>query len=219
MRILDLFCAAGGATRGYQMAFPDATVVGVDISPQPNYVGHRFFQADVMEVLANEPFMRTFQLIHASPPCPSYSTITPAANRASHPDLYVPVRDRLIELGIPWVIENVIGAPYRSGVVLCGSMFGLRVRRHRNFESSHLLSAPCGCRHKEQGEVLGVYGDGGGGKSTRPSGGGGTKAHRREFAELMGMPWATPAEIVLAIPPVYCEWIGRQFAASLEVAA
>jgi len=133
--------------------------------------------------------------------------------------LYEPTRDLLRQIGSPWVIENVIGAPYQSGVVLCGSMFGLRVRRHRNFESSHLLTAPGPCRHKEQGEVLGVYGDGGGGKSTRPSGGGGTKAHRHQFAELMGMPWATPKEIVLAVPPAYTEHIGRQLIDALEAAA
>jgi hypothetical protein len=78
---------------------------------------------------------------------------------------------------------------------------------------------PCSCRrsaaHREQGTPLGVYGNGGPGKSTRPSGGGGTKADRRQFGELMDMPWATPAEIVQAIPPAYTEWIGGQLIAGL----
>lgn len=198
--LLDLFCGAGGAAMGYHRAGFD--VVGVDINPQPNYP-FTFHQADAMTY-----DLAGFDAIHASPPCPAYSTITPAHRRAEHPDLYIPVRDRLIAHGRPWVIENVIGAPYQSGLVLCGSMFGLRVRRHRNFETSHLMFAPP-CDHRRQGQVLGVYGNGGAGKSTRPSGGGGTKADRRQFGELMDMRWATPQEIVLAIPPAFTEYIGR----------
>lgn len=212
MRILDLFSGAGGAAMGYHLAFPDAEIVGIDVAPQPHFP-FTFVQADAMSYP-----LAGFDLIHASPPCPAYSTITPHAKRAAHPDLYVATRDRLIASGVPWVIENVIGSPYRSGAVLCGSMFGLRVRRHRNFEASFLIMPPP-CDHRGQGTPLGVYGDGGPGKSTRPSGGGGTKADRRDFAELMEMPWATPAEIVLAVPPAYTRYIGDQFVATAEAAA
>lgn len=209
-RLLDLFSGAGGAAVGYHRAGFD--VVGVDIHPQPHYP-FTFHQTDAMTFPLDG-----FDAIHASPPCQAYSSATPAERRASHPDLYVATRDRLEAHGAPWVIENVIGAPYRSGIILCGSMFGLRVRRHRNFESSMLLfGTPC--RHHEQGEVLGVYGDGGPGKSTRPSGGGGTKADRRDFAALMGMPWATPPEIVQAIPPAYTEHIGHQLMLHVKAAA
>jgi DNA (cytosine-5)-methyltransferase 1 len=216
--LIDLFCGAGGAAVGYHRAGFD--VIGVDINPQPNYP-FEFHQRDAMDLLREMAYERTtngFDVIHASTPCPRYSSITPHNRRDDHPDLYEDARQLLRMIGLPWVMENVIGAPYESGVVLCGSMFDMKVRRHRNFESSHLLYAPP-CRHREQGEVLGVYGDGGGGKSTRPSGGGGTKAHRHQFAELMGMPWATPKEIVLAIPPAYTEFIGRQLIDQLEVAA
>lgn len=206
--LLDLFCGAGGAARGYQQA--GFYVVGVDIEPMPNYCGDEFYQADALDF-----DITRFDAVHASPPCPRYSVITP--DRSSHLDLYEPTRTRLAAEGVPYIIENVIGAPYRSGFVLCGSMFGLRVRRHRNFETSFAVLAPQ-CDHRSQGPVLGVYGDGGGGKSTRPSGGGGTKAHRREFAELMQMPWATPREIVQAIPPAYTEWIGLQLIQALEAA-
>jgi DNA (cytosine-5)-methyltransferase 1 len=208
-RLLDLFCGAGGAAVGYHRAGFD--VVGVDINPQPHYP-FEFHQADAMTFPLDG-----FDAIHASPPCQAYSTATP--DRSAHPDLYEATRARLQATRLPWVIENVMGAPYRSGVVLCGSMFGLRVRRHRCFESSHLLMPPCGCRHRAQGTPLGVYGHGGPGRSTRPSGGGGTKADRRDFAELMGMPWATPREIVLAVPPAYTEHIGRQLLAHLGVVA
>jgi DNA (cytosine-5)-methyltransferase 1 len=208
---LDLFCGAGGAAVGYHRAGFD--IVGVDIAPQPNYP-FEFAEGDALAALEMGLWRMGFDAIHASPPCQAYSVATP--NPTTHPDLYEATRERLTATGLPWVIENVIGAPYRSGLVLCGSMFGMRVRRHRNFESSHLLFPPGPCRHKEQGEVLGVYGNGGGGNYP---GHNGTKAHRHDFAELMGMPWATPREIVLAVPPAYTEHIGHQLLAHLEAAA
>lgn len=230
-RLLDLFCGAGGAAMGYHRAGFD--VMGVDIAPQPHYP-FEFHQLDAMAMCQDRlircwhegggstlPGRSTvclghFDAIHASPPCPAYSVVTP--DRSKHPDLYGPTRDRLAASGLPWVIENVIGAPYRSGIVLCGSMFGLRVRRHRNFEMSHAMFCPP-CRHREQGTVLGVYGDGGPGKSTRPSGGGGTKAPRAQWAELMGMPWATWREAAQAIPPAYTEFIGAHLMAVVTDAA
>lgn len=208
--ILDLYCGAGGAAMGYHRAGFD--VVGVDVAPQPNYPFF-FIQADAIEVLNDREAMPgwwdTFSAVHASPPCQAYSTLA-ALHDKDYPDLYEPTRELLIATGLPYVIENVIGAPYRSGFVLCGSMFGLKVRRHRNFESSELMFPPK-CDHRAQGTPLGVYGHGGGGKMTR-----GTKAKPSQFAELMGMPWAKPAEIVQAIPPVYTEWIGSRLLEQLE---
>jgi len=226
MRLLDLFCGAGGAGVGYHRA--GFEVVGVDIHPQPRYP-FEFWQMDALDAFdwllegnylgrSKPQGLADFDAIHASPPCPRYANVTPRERRDLHPDLYEPTRERLRATGVPWVIENVIGAPYRSGFVLCGSMFGLKVRRHRNFETSFAVLAPV-CDHRSQGTALGVYGDGGGGKSTRPSGGGGTKAHRHEFAALMDMPWATPREIVQAIPPAYTQWIGEQLIAHIEAAA
>jgi DNA (cytosine-5)-methyltransferase 1 len=193
---------------GYHRAGFD--VVGVDIEPQPHYP-FRFYQLDAVRLLLEKKYLiqYLFQAIHASPPCQAYSSATPAANRDKHPDLVAAVRDLLQATGLPYVIENVVGAPLQTGFILCGSMFGLKVRRHRLFESSVLIMPPT-CDHRAQGTPLGVYGDGGPGKSTRPSGGGGTKADRRQFGELMEMPWATPEEIVQAIPPAYTEYIGAQ---------
>jgi DNA (cytosine-5)-methyltransferase 1 len=112
-------------------------------------------------------------------------------------------------LGLPYVIENVQGAPMLTSFVLCGSMFGLRVRRHRLFETSFLVMPPR-CDHKGQGEPVGVYGMGGAFRE-RPSGGSrGNKAAPAQYAELMEMPWAEPSEIRLAVPPAYTEFIGRQ---------
>ncbi len=195
-RLLDLFCGAGGAAMGYHRA--GFEVVGVDIHHQPNYP-FEFIQSDALE-LAFHP--GDFDAIHASPPCQAYSTATVYRDR--HADLYATTRTLLQATGLPYVIENVIGAPYRSGFILCGSMFGMRVRRHRNFESSELMLRP-ECRHEEQGRPITVTGEGGA-FSGRHS----LRVSKFQWGDLMGMPWATPAEIAQAIPPAYTEWIGSR---------
>ncbi len=174
-RLLDLFCGAGGAAMGYHRA--GFEVVGVDIAPQPNYP-FEFVQMDALDCVAAMSGLVGLEAIHASPPCQAYSTLATLAPDNDYPDLYEPTRDLLEQTGLPWVIENVIGAPYRSGVVLCGSMFGLRIRRHRNFESNVLMFAPP-CDHGWQSDriypalngadrkrggrsgIVGVYGNGG----------------------------------------------------------
>lgn len=196
---------------GYSHAGFD--VVGVDIAPQPHYP-FEFHQGDALAVQMWVDDLGPFDAIHASPPCQAYSSITP--NRSIHPDLYGPTLRALRASGLPWVIENVIGAPYESGVVLCGSMFGLQVRRHRNFESSFLIDHPP-CDHKNQGQVWGVYGHGGGTTCRRPNGQHrGWKAKPSDFASLMEMPWATPKEIVLAVPPAYTKCVGESLARFLN---
>lgn len=134
MRILDLFCGAGGASMGYRQALPDAEIIGVDIAPQPDYP-FTFVQADAL----TPPFnLSDFDLIHASPPCQDYSPMT---NRwgSEHPRLIAKVRTLINHR--PYVIENVEGASrdMATTVKLCGSMFGLPTRRHRLFETSFLV--------------------------------------------------------------------------------
>lgn len=212
-RLLDLFCGAGGAARGYQMA--GFHVIGVDIKPQPRYAGDVFIQADAMTFPLDG-----FDVIHASPPCQAYSSATPREH--SHPDLYAPTRDRLVESGLPYVIENVIGAPYDHGVVLCGSMFGLTVdgewiQRHRNFETSWFAFQPA-CAHPKGRRSLLVTGHAFI-RETRD-----IARHSRqgpfELAErLMGIDWMTRKELVQAIPPAYTEHIGRQLIAALQQVA
>jgi DNA (cytosine-5)-methyltransferase 1 len=196
-RLLDLFCKAGGAGKGYSLAGFD--VVGVDIEPQPHYP-FPFVQADALR----PPFdLREFDAIHASPPCQAYSCMSRKENE--HKDLYDKTRQLLAESGRPWVIENVIGAPYHHGIVLCGSMFGLPVRRHRNFETSHLILNGLQCQHRKQGRPITVTGNGGG-KPSRHS----FKGIKAEWPRYMGMEWATPQECTQAIPPAYTEYIGKQ---------
>ena len=193
-RIADLFCGAGGAGMGLHRA--GFEVVGFDLKPQPNYP-FEFHQADALGV-----DLGGFDAVWASPPCQAYSTIT--RDKAIHPDLYIPTRQLLIESQKPYIIENVLGAPYDSGIILCGSMFNMRVRRHRNFETSWMMFRPQ-CRHQEQGRPITVTGHGGG-KPCRHS----DRGVRSEWPIVMGMPWASPKECTQAIPPAYSQYIGNR---------
>ena len=143
MRLLDLFCCAGGAAAGYHQA--GFEIVGVDIDAQPNYP-YEFMQADVMNL--DPGWMASFDAIHASPPCQGYSVLAKRNGNGDQWAKLIPaMRDVLAGTGRPYVIENVVGAPLIDPLLLCGTMFeGLRVIRHRLFESNLLLSAPGPCR-------------------------------------------------------------------------
>ena len=67
-RVLDLFCGAGGAGMGYRQAGFD--VVGVDLNPQPRYP-FAFIQHDALTL--DMRFIRSFDAIHASPPCQAHT--------------------------------------------------------------------------------------------------------------------------------------------------
>ncbi len=200
-RLLDLFCKAGGAAKGYHDA--GFEVVGVDIEPQPNYP-YEFHQADAMMYPLDN-----FDVVHASPPCQAYTALQRESGHFPDLyfeeyvpiDLYAAIRDRLIKNNKPWIIENVIGAPFNKGIVLCGSMFGLVVRRHRNFETSISLSAPS-CRHDLQPAPILVSGISGGNTLRH------RKGVKRDWPKYMGMLWATPTEVTQAIPPAYTRYIG-----------
>src|SRR3990167_5935443 len=109
-------------------------VVGVDHLPQKHFP-FEFHQDDALEYLAKHG--REFDVIHASPPCQHYSAMQHIKkNKHKWPDLVGPVREGLLVAGKPYVIENVVGAPLRVDLMLCGTMFGLGIIRHRIFESS-----------------------------------------------------------------------------------
>ncbi len=208
VRVLDLFSGAGGAARGYQQGFRDAgldvRVTGVDLSPQPNYCGDTFVQADAMTYPLDG-----FDFIHASPPCQAF-TVARVIHGNEHADLLTPTRQRLIEHGVPWIIENVPNSPMRRDIVLCGSMFGeRRLRRHRWFElwEPSLMPLVPPCHHGD--ETVSVFGHGG------------HVYHGVElWREVMGIDWMGRAELAQAIPPAYTEYLARQLAhLFVEVAA
>jgi DNA (cytosine-5)-methyltransferase 1 len=197
-------------------------VVGVDIKPQPRYP-FEFEQDDALRL------MRTFSAgiagwwdtppfhaIHASPPCQLFSATTPAEARQNHADLITPTRPLLIATGLPYVIENVEKArpAMRDPVTICGSSLGLRVRRHRLFETNWPLIVPP-CAHGQQGQPVGVYGQGSSKSQKR-----GRKAdNEAEVLSVMEMPWSDRAGATQAIPPVYTELIGYQLIQHLKAKA
>ncbi len=208
-RLLDLFCCAGGAAKGYSTAGFD--VVGVDIEPQPNYP-FPFIRTDALKLDAK--FISTFDAIHASPPCQSYSDLAKRnGNADAWPRLIEPVRDMLVRSGLPYIIENVDGAPLRNPIVLCGTMFrGLRVLRHRLFEANFAILTP---KHGVHPKVhtfdkrKSHYGKTDDMRDFVQVTGGGncTIAAARD---AMGINWMTKNELNEAIPPAYTRFIGKQ---------
>jgi DNA (cytosine-5)-methyltransferase 1 len=227
--LLDLFCGAGGAAMGYHRAGYD--VVGVDISPQPSYP-FEFIQDDALgfiediydgSVQAGGEY--GYIAIHASPPCQKHVKGLAAVNAGlgremQHLDLIAETRALLRETGLPYIIENVEGAPLENSVRLCGSSFGLPIRRHRLFECSFPVMVP-ECNHSWQNEakywtswrpngekrkakVVQVYGNAG---------------DTSEWSAAMGIDWMKERrEFTEAIPPAYTEHIGTYLREAIQVA-
>lgn len=215
-RLLDLFCGAGGAAMGYSRAGFD--VVGVDIKPQPHYP-FEFVQADALTFLSPNYDYEPFDAIHASPPCQRYSAVTPAQRRNEHPDLIAATRWMLQATGLPYVIENVAGAPLIAPFRLCGSSFGLPLQRHRYFESN-VAQPSIRCAHYDLPKNVPIFRHGRWyiSRFVNVYGTGGGKAADR-WAEAMGIDWMTRAEMAEAIPPAYTEFIGARLIRAVEVAA
>lgn len=217
-RLLDLFCGAGGAARGYQRA--GFYVVGVDNRPQPRYAGDEFIQAGALEFPLDG-----FDAIHASPPCQAHSAGRAMPRAATHKDLVESARTHLVDSGLPYVIENVVGAPLRDPVMLCGTSLGLGadghdLARHRLFETSWpmpMLSTPaCRCGRRP---VIGVYGQRAktsrGATLTIRTSRWGRPQSLSVGGAAMGVDWMTWDELAQAIPPAYTEHIGGYLMAEL----
>jgi len=217
-KLLDLFCGAGGAATGYYRA--GFEIFGVDNKVQKNYPFKRM-RADAINVLdsivvrGKNSFFGKPDFIHASPPCQRYSVASKSWNGAkdTHPDLILIIRDLLKKTGLPYIIENVVGSPLINPIILCGTMFpGLRVIRHRLFESNVSLVAPSHPKHPlcftkdkrkphcgrldEMKDFVMVNGGG--------------NCSKVAALDAMGIGWMTKMEVNEAIPPAYTEYIGRQ---------
>lgn len=210
MKALDLCCCAGGATKGLQRA--GYHVTGVDINPQPRYCGDAFYQDDAMAWLRGErDALASFDLIWTSPPCQRYSAITKTAGTAAqHPDLIPEMRELLSDLDVPWIMENVEGSPLRNPLMLCGTMFGLLVVRHRLFETSPALYfPPAACAHQRRVVKHGRRPD-------RDRHYAAVTGHFSDISfvrEAMGIDWMCGSELAEAIPPAYSEFLARQIRA------
>jgi DNA (cytosine-5)-methyltransferase 1 len=203
-KVLDLFCGGGGASMGYYRAGYEVT--GVDIKHGKRYPFH-YMRRDVMTLTVEE--LQEYDLIHASPPCQTHSitkNLRIAQGKSTNKlDLIEPVRQLLIASGKPYIMENVPGAPLVNPVLLCGSAFGLQVRRHRLFESNVELKG-VKCDHKSQGRPVGVYGS----LNDEIPRGGKTAENIGQARDAMGISWLIWSELVEAIPPAYTEYLGKQ---------
>lgn len=192
-------------------------VVGVDIQPQRHYP-FEFRQADVLALTPE--FIGGFDAIHASPPCQDYSKSRKInGTEGKHPRLIEPIREMLVASGKPYVIENVVGAPLLDPITLCGTMFGLRVYRHRLFETNFFIWTPPHVAHT-QGTTLAKsaysrFADG-----AQMICVAGNNYRRVDGARAMGIDWyTTRPELSQAIPPAYTQFIGEQLLAHLRTSA
>jgi len=211
-RLLDLYCGEGGAGMGYHRA--GFEVVGVDINPQPRYP-FMFIQGDALDYARAHG--HEYDVIHASPPCQAYSVTRHALAPQYRPELIPQTRELLEYLGKPWVIENVVGAPLRWYVELCGVMFGLKTYRHRRFEMSFLVFQPEHLPHPERLTRKGRAASPGG--FSNPCGHPNFAGEADIWKRSLGINWMTTRGLTQAIPPAYTEWIGNQLMPLLAVGA
>ena len=218
MKVLDLFCGAGMAGDGYAAAGFEPT--GVDIVIRASYP-YEFVWGNALAILKDRRFVSQFDLIHASPPCQAHTRAkhlrAAQGGHSRHGDLLTPTLTLLRTYNIPWVVENVVGAPgMEEAAIECGSAYGLKVRRHRLFLASFPLVGS-GCRHAEQGKPVGVYhvmGDTCKGvckKTGKLVIGGSTARTVEEGREAMGVTqdisWE---ELKEGFPPAYTQHVGEQ---------
>ena len=224
MKMIDLYCCAGGAAMGYHQAGFDE-IIGVDIVDRPNYP-FEFVKMDALE------FLRTADLsdvsfIHASPPCQCYSKLKHLSGNVekweeTHVDLVAPTREALIKTGKPFVIENVEGSPLINPIKLYGSQFpNLYTQRPRLFESNIPLREPVNpkVKHKTGKLGSGPAEDGfitvAGIKPQRGMNEVQTKLYYG-FA-LGGIDWMDLKELTQCVPPAYTEFIGKQIIEYLKI--
>jgi hypothetical protein len=205
MKVLDLFCGVGGASDGYNRAGFD--VFGVDINAQPNYPFPMLI-ADAMEVLEGKYLdLDEYDLIHASPPCQTWSWGTRKDREEKFPDLLTPTINALTALGKPFVIENIPNSGL-NGMTLCGTQFGLPLLKHRVFMTNFPMLALPHEKHVWGGVMAGIYVTVAGHGGNNKNGNYGVPAWRK----AMDMDWPTTRhELAEAIPPAYTEYVAKQF--------
>lgn len=214
---VDLCCKAGGTSMGlWQAGFE---MIGIDKEPQPNYP-FQFILADATE-LDPRWLYDIADFLSLSPPCQYYSTTAfRSGDKEKYPALIPPLRDLALSTGLPYMLENVENARKHmlSPVCICGSGLGLRVRRHRLFESNlHIAGIQYDHEWQDYSQMYEVYvgREFSGYRKTGvvPAYGGGQMVGGRDHfyrSVAMGIDWMTTAELNEAIPPSYAAHLGRQ---------
>lgn len=230
--LIDFFCKAGGASMGYHRA--GFRVIGVDKDPQPNYP-FQFVRGDAIDLFDEMVWIYRPAAVAGSPPCWKHSRLRTRTQR-EYADFIPQFREKCRASGLPYVIENVEGAPLIDPILICGSMLrnargelpiidDLLLKRHRLFESNLPLEPPAadlcqiGKRAGWWRAFIDVHGGGGQRETRLPDGRRschGNKASESEAARLMGIDWMTAEEKNQAIPPVYTEYVGRALTAHLS---
>ena len=180
-------------------------MTGVDIVPQPNYP-FTFRLGDALDA-----DLTGYDFVWASPPCQAHSTLKHLTGK-SYECFIERTREKLKAWGGLYIIENVMGAPLRHPVRLCGSAFGLNVRRHRIFESNVKLVG-VECHHEWYPEPIDVSGTGARRKGARLDGKGGNSRkplNLKQAQDAMGIDWANRKELSQAVPPSYSEFLATQ---------
>lgn len=220
-RLLDLCGCEGGAAAGYMAAGWHVTSVDLDAAALKRNPADEKVEADALFYLVSN--WRDFDAFHLSAPCQRWAANGGNPAASSWPDLITPGRDYLEATGKPYVMENVIKAPLRRDLILCGSMFDLtatdtdgttlHLRRHRVFESNVPLTAPRPCRHPRGVQWAGVYGGARGDKheAKHVRRGGYVPPDAEVQSNLLGgVPWMTGKGRRECIPPVYAQHVGTQ---------
>lgn len=212
--LLDTYCKAGGTSMGYYQA--GFEVVGVDIEPQKNYP-FEFYQSDAIEFIGR--FGKDFDVIAGSPPCQYYTPLK-ALTGKTYPRLINATRKIMQSTGRPYIIENVKGARFElmNPIMLCGTMFGLRVIRHRYFECDPVIWFPpsqCTCSALYTHSGHGQHSSFENGATAICVVGNDFKASDAKIA--MDIDWMTKMELSQAIPPPYTNWLGKEFRKILNV--
>lgn len=215
IKLLDGFCSAGGCSMGYYLGAKelgiDIEITGVDINPQPNYP-FKFIQADVFDINLSE-----YTFIHASPPCQAYSVLSGLTTK-EYPMLIPTVREMLIASGKDYIIENVYGAKSHmiNPIMLCGTMFDLKVFRHRLFECSFNITQPEHISHKQLGDYKLTK------QGRRPKEGEyitvtGHFTDVKYASKAMGIDWMLGKELSQAIPPAYTKYLMQEYIRYLSI--
>ncbi len=245
-----MFCCGGLGADGYASVFGASALHGFDTADMSAHYPYNFTQGDALKLLEDkDSVLREFDAFHLSPPCQEFTTaghLRKAQGGTSRfGDLLTPTLSLLRRNWnhTPWVVENVddnqkkvrtIMEP-RAGefrIILCATVFGLPMWRHRVFLSNFPMRQPSptgpgvygqlGCRHDTcpVDPVSGnprPWGVSGWMKDNIP-GGGRTPDNEDQAREVMGsyrpLPWDILKE---GIPPAYTSWIGADLLRQLEL--